>query len=170
MKSFPLALEPPSGTLVTIDTAMITKARSASRESPRGRIILPLHTSAADPLQRMLNAIQPGSYIRPHRHADPPKSETILLLRGAITYLTFDNTGALTQHITLSAAAERFGMDTKPGVYHTFFALEPDTILFEVKPGPYDPKTDKDFAPWAPEEGSPEADAILAQWQQATTP
>ena len=40
--------------------------------------------------------------------------------------------------------------------------LEPDTVVFEVKPGPYQPTSDKDFAPWAPAEGGPDAPAYLA--------
>jgi len=51
-----------------------------------------------------------------------------------------------------------FAVDSRPGLWHTFFALEDNTVLFEVKPGPYDPGTDKDFAHWAPAEG--EADAM----------
>jgi hypothetical protein len=36
--------------------------------------------------------------------------------------------------------------------------LEEDTILFECKKGPYNAKTDKLFAKWAPEE--PESNAL----------
>jgi hypothetical protein len=37
----------------------------------------------------------------------------------------------------------------------------PDTLIFEVKQGPYDPKTDKDFAAWSPLEDAPEAELYL---------
>ena len=40
----------------------------------------------------MLNAIQPGSYIRPHRHLDPPKSESLILLQGMLGYVSFQTT------------------------------------------------------------------------------
>ncbi|MGD8861079.1 MAG: hypothetical protein PVI30_13820 [Myxococcales bacterium] len=36
-------------------------------------------------------------------------------------------------------------------------ALEPDTLIYEVKPGPWSAATDKSFAPWAPAEGDPGA-------------
>jgi hypothetical protein len=52
-------------------------------------------------------------------------------------------------------------VDCREGVWHTFFALEPDTVVFEVKAGPHDAATDKEAAPWAPDENSPDAAAYL---------
>lgn len=109
----------------------------------------------------MLNALQPGSYVRPHRHLLPPKAESSVLLRGSIGFITFHDDGRVDRQLVLSAGSSSFGVDCQPGPFHTLFALEPDTVVFEVKPGPYDPASDKDFAPWAPEEGSPEATAYL---------
>jgi len=54
------------------------------------------------------------------------------------------------------------GVDVAPGVWHTTTALTDTAICFEVKPGPYDAATDKEFAPWAPREGDPAAAAYLA--------
>jgi hypothetical protein len=48
-------------------------------------------------------------------------------------------------------------VDCREGVWHTFFALEPNTVVFEAKAGPHDAAMDKEFAPWAPDEESPEA-------------
>ena len=42
-----------------------------------------------------------------------------------------------------------YGIDFEGGTWHSFHALEKDTVLFEVKPGPYNPDADKEFAPWA---------------------
>ncbi len=154
-KSFPRALAPPAGEVAVLDDGLIERAVAASRKSPRRRIILPLHSTSSDPLQRMLNAVQPGSYIRPHRHLHPPKAETLVVLLGAVRFVTFDERGAVTSGITLSAGESPYGLDARPGVYHTFVALAPDTVVFETKPGPYDERLDKEFAPWAPAEGSP---------------
>ncbi len=141
----------------------------ASRQSPRGRVILPFHKNSSDVLQRMLNALQPESYIQPHRHMSPPKAESILVLRGSICTITFSEDGETDQIFFLSADSSDFGIDTDAGVYHTFFALEADTVLFEVKPGPYGQETDKQFAPWSPEEGTPEATAYFLKLQQLAT-
>jgi cupin fold WbuC family metalloprotein len=156
MTVYPRALDAPAGDLVLINDEMIRRAVAASRESPRKRIILPFHKSPADTLHRMLNAIQAGSYVQPHRHLHPPKAESIIVLQGAIRYVAFNDSGDIKSSHKLSPGPD-FGIDTKAGVFHTFFALAPDTVLFEVKPGPYDPASDKDFADWAPKEGSAES-------------
>jgi len=158
---FPLALDPPQGSVVTIDDSMIQTAIQASRKSPRGRIILPFHLSEQDPLQRMLNGLQPGSYIQPHRHLSPPKSEPIIILRGSLLVFIFDSDGKVDERITLVAGSSRIGVDIRPGEFHTFAALAADTVIFEVKPGPYEALSDKDFASWAPKEGTPEASEYL---------
>lgn len=158
-----VALDPPPEPVTVLDQATVERALAASRRSPRRRVILPFHKSASDPLQRMLNAVQPGSYIRPHRHLDPPKAESIVVLAGAIRYLVFDETGVVVRRETASARGRSFGIDCDPGIFHTFWALEPDTLLFEVKPGPYRAADDKDFAPWAPAEGTQEAAGYLTR-------
>ena len=42
----------------------------------------------------------------------------------------------------------------------------PDTVIFEIKIGPYDPTTDKNFALWAPEEDSPKVAEFLLSLEQ----
>jgi hypothetical protein len=69
--------------------------------------------------------------------------------------------------MALGAGREAFGVDLVPGIYHTFVALEPDTVLFEVKDGPYVAATDKAFAPWAPAEGTPEARQYMQALREA---
>lgn len=138
-------------------------AIAQSRLSPRRRIICPFHPAASDSLHRMLNAIQPRSYIPPHRHANPPKAEGIVVLKGSIGFLRFSDGGSVEQTFVLGANQASFGIDIHPGVFHTFVALEEDTVLFEVKPGPYEKTSDKDFAPWAPKEGTESAQAYLEQ-------
>jgi cupin fold WbuC family metalloprotein len=147
------ALDAPPGDLVLVDDQVVQQAVDASRASPRRRVIQPFHKVASDPLHRMLNAVQPDSYIRPHRHLDPPKAEAWIVLRGRLVFFTFDEQGAVTRSVELAANSPAFGVDLSPGVFHTFVALEPDTVIFEVKTGPYVESTDKAFATWAPAEG-----------------
>ncbi len=162
--SYPKALAPPSQAVVPITLGVIERAVLASRESPRRRIIQPLHKRSDALLQRMLNALQPGSYIQPHRHGmNPARAESIVVLSGSICYVTFTDSGDVDAHCIVAAQSQQIGVDTEGGVYHTFFALEPDTVLFEVKPGPYDPAADKGFAEWAPAEGSDGTATYLAE-------
>ena len=64
-------------------------------------------------------------------------------------------------------------MELLPGEWHTVIALVPDSVLFEVKTGPFDPNAAKEFAPWAPVEGTQEALAfmeLLAERAEAEPP
>lgn len=160
---FKKALSAPKTSATVIGADLIRQAVEASRQSPRRRMILPLHKGPDSALHRMLNAVQPYSYIQPHRHLQPPKPESIIVLQGAILTLVFDEAGQVEQAVAVEAGSAAFGFDVEPGVLHTFFALQPDTVLFEAKPGPYVAQTDRDFAPWAPLEDSPEATGYMAR-------
>jgi cupin fold WbuC family metalloprotein len=155
--NYPRALKPPFEKTVIISNNLMKNAINSSRISPRKRIILPFHKSPSDNLHRMLNALQPESYIQPHRHQDPPKAESIIVLKGSIIFVEFHNTGDIKNYFQLSSDSFNIGIDIESGVFHTFFALVEDTVLFEVKPGPYHKGTDKDFATWAPPEGTEKA-------------
>jgi cupin fold WbuC family metalloprotein len=151
-----------------VDPLLIQRKTEDARSNARKREMHLLHGSDSDAVQRMLNALQPDSYIRPHRHIDPPKAETVFLLRGSLGFVTFgdDGTQGPGDFIHLYPG-KALVVDCREGVWHTFFALEPDTVVFECKAGPHDAARDKEFAPWAPEEGSPDAGAYLARLQEA---
>jgi cupin fold WbuC family metalloprotein len=141
--------------------------------NPRKREILVLHRGDSDSLQRMLNALEPGSYIRPHRHASP-RAESIALLRGSLGFVPFleDGTPDKENFVLMHPTKGALAVDCRGDVWHTFFALEPGTVIFEVKPGPYDMSTDKEFATWAPAENTADAASYLAQLEdifRATT-
>ena len=159
----PPALPAPPGDVIVLDTGLFELPLAASRNSPRKRIILPFHKEAADTLHRMFNVLQRGSYIRPHRHSTPPKAESLIVLQGSLGCVAFDKDGKVTGTWALTAGGDRFGIDIAAGLYHTFLALEDDTVVFEVKPGPYDPSADKGFAPWAPAEGDTAAATYLRE-------
>jgi cupin fold WbuC family metalloprotein len=145
-----------------VDQELIQRKIADACANARGREMHVLHGSGSDPVQRMLNALQPSSYIRPHRHIQPPKSETVILLHGALAFVTFlddgtpDTANLIRLHPSIALA-----VDCREGVWHTFFALEPDTVVFEIKAGPHDAATDKEPAPWAPAENSPEAQSYF---------
>ncbi|MFH1144156.1 MAG: WbuC family cupin fold metalloprotein [Candidatus Eisenbacteria bacterium] len=128
---------------------------------PRGRINHNFH-ELDDPYQRMLNIVQPGSYVRPHRHRRPPKSESFVVVRGEMGFFVFDDEGVLLESRCIGPGRGTLLVDLLPGVWHTIAALESDTVIFEGKNGPYDPQTDKEFAPWAPPEGDQAAVGYLA--------
>ena len=148
---------------VAIDAELIRKKSEDAAANPRKREVHFLHRNTSEPLQRMLNAVQLQSYIRPHRHVQPGKAESVVLLSGALAFATFNDDGSLSLSDSVYLhAGGALAVDCREGVWHTFFAVEPNTVVFEVKAGPHDAATDKEFAPWAPEEGSLEAQAYLA--------
>jgi cupin fold WbuC family metalloprotein len=169
---YKLALPPPTSALTVLGTDLVANAVAYSRQSPRRRVIQPFHKTDGDTLHRMFNAVQPDSYIRPHRHLDPPKAEAWIVLSGALAFFTFEDDGRVRDCLRIAASGPAFGVDLIAGVFHTFIALEADTLIYEVKPGPYAPATDKDFAAWAPAEGAPAAaeyrGALLREFEKRT--
>jgi cupin fold WbuC family metalloprotein len=144
-----------------IDRGVLDGVSAAARRSPRRRQNQNLHGSDTAACHRLLNGIEPGSYIRPHRHLDPEKDETFILLRGSLGIITFDATGRVVESVLLRAAGEKVAADIPHGVYHTALALEGGTVFFEAKAGPYLPLSAEEMAGFAPEEGSPEAAPYL---------
>jgi cupin fold WbuC family metalloprotein len=128
--------------------------------SPRRRMNHNFHASADDNPHRFLNVLLRGTYIRPHRHLAPPKSETFLVLEGVADAILFDDEGRILARYSLGALTPEgrlWGVDLPPGVWHTVLPRTARAVCFEVKPGPWEPATDKEFAPWAPPEDSPSA-------------
>ena len=134
MSSPKVALDPPKEDLALMTRERLDETVRQSRKSSRGRIIAPLHRTLSDPLHRMLNAMQPGSYVRPHRHLDPPKAEASIVLRGAVLFVTFFEDGRIRDHRVLNADSETFGVDLVPGHYHTLAALKPDIGFLTTHP------------------------------------
>lgn len=134
-----------------------------SRESPRKRVIQRVHKSMDASVHKMFNAMQPGTYVTPHRHMNPEKNETVLIVSGSMLFVEFTDDGKIKQHTLLQPGTEYFGIDVAPHIYHTYIVLKPDTLIFEVKDGPYENATDKDIPSWAPREGSEEAEPYLLE-------
>ena len=92
--------------------------------------------------------LQPGTNVRPHRHVcDKPEIgfECFLLLQGAIGLLVMDSSGLIIQQERLEANGPLRGIELAENQFHTLVALEPNTVMFELKQGPYQPTEDKDF-------------------------
>lgn len=118
------------------------------------------HAGPSDNPHRFLNVMLRGTYVQPHRHLDPPKSETFLVLEGRAAVFLFDDEGGVIRRIDLDASGIP-GVDLAPGLWHTVVPLTDRVVCFEVKPGPWEPASDKEFGAWAPREGSEDATAYL---------
>ena len=147
--------------LSLVDRAQMKMLVRASSKSPRLRAHLLLHSGAEDPVQRLLIAAQPGTYVRPHRHSE--QWEMLALQSGSADVFCFDEQGRLLERKSIGPASPVIHI--APGVIHGCIVGAPDTVLLEVKPGPYRPN---EFVAWAPEEGQRNAERFLI-WASTAT-
>lgn len=141
--------------LKKIDSKLITKTIEESHISPRHRAHSRFHDYSAY-IQRMVNAYQKDAYIQPHKHENPDKVEVFLCLKGRFLALCFDNSGNIIEYAIFGEKEMVRGIEVPPRVWHAFWALEKDSVIYEIIEGPYDPITHKKFAPWAPSEAEPQ--------------
>jgi len=148
--------------ITLIDKALLDALCAEAAASPRRRMNRNFHPSDDHPGHRLLNALQADTYIPPHRHLDPHKDETYVVLRGLLGLAIFDDAGNVVQAARVGAGGAAIGVDIPHGTWHTAVALEADTVFLEAKAGPYLPLTEAERAPWAPAENSAAAAAYLA--------
>jgi len=146
-----------------IDRQFLAEIVADARARPRRRANRNFHAADDAPAHRLLNAIEPESWLPPHRHLDPGKDETIVVLAGALGVVIFDDAGAVVAARRLTANGDCVGVDIAHGTWHTVLALAPGTVIFEAKAGPYRPLAAAEQAPWAPPEGA--APAAIEDWQ-----
>lgn len=154
--------------LKRLDQELFASVAAEARCSDRLRRHHNLHRHE-DLVQRFLNVLQPGTYVRPHRHcrAEPGTGfECFVVLQGAIGLLLFEADASLAEIARLEAGGPLRGIELAEGCPHTLVALEPDSVIFELKQGPYRPMADKDFLPGFPLEGTAEAEAQERAWRR----
>jgi len=162
-----LALKNFNGEVFYLTDEILDAGIEASRESPRKRMIYPIQRSQDDLVQRLINFLQPGTYIRPHYHPLKHATETIHVMQGSLVFFVFDDDGNLKDGYYVESGMAGSVIDIVPGVWHNFVVLSDDTVIIEFKKGPYDAATDKVFAEWAPEEDTPEAIEYLKMLEDA---
>lgn len=141
----------------------LTDLSNEARISPRSRMNHNLHAELSDPIQRLAVAMEPETYIRPHRHGQT--WELLTSLRGRFVVLNFDAAGVVTQRAVLGE--ESSVIETPTGGWHAVLSLDTGGVIFEVKHGPYAPFKEEDFAAWSPAAGTDEAAALMAWYRNA---
>lgn len=131
------------------DNNLFDSISSEAKSSPRLRMNLDMRNSSNDQSQRMLNAIEPGTELPIHRHRNT--SETCIVLRGKAMEIFYDDNGNETERVLMSPSlAGRDGVGTcgvaiEAGRWHRIVSLEPGTVIFEAKDGPYEPLSEEDI-------------------------
>ncbi|MFH1625965.1 MAG: WbuC family cupin fold metalloprotein [Pseudomonadota bacterium] len=144
-------------TLIKINDTLINEISRRAKSSPRKRLNYNFHKSFNEPVQRFLNALEPATYLRPHKHENPDKTEVFILIKGRVLILEYHDSGEIKDYIVLDHKLGNIGVEIGAQVWHSFIGLEEDSVLYEVKEGPFVESSVKHYPEWAPEEGTEEA-------------
>lgn len=140
---------------------------SAAQSSTRKRQHWNIHLDYSDCCQRLFNAIEPESYLRPHYHDSSQGSELLIGISGHLKVVFFDSQGNIDRFVDLVSYSDQSvqaaAVEIPAFRYHTVISLSPGSILLEVKSGPFVPANSKNFAHWAPEECSETGYAYLKE-------
>lgn len=85
----------------------------AAASAPRLRAHRNFHPELSDPVQRLAIAMEPGTYIRPHRHRHT--FELLLPLKGRFVVLNFDDNGVVTRRVVLGETCTALEMEAGNG-------------------------------------------------------
>ena len=122
---------------MVIDDQLLNMVSTQAKKSPRLRMNFNFHQSLDDKCHRMLNAVEPGTQVPIHRH--PTKDESFVILRGKVRSTTYNDDGSVIESVVLCAEDGIYGVDIPKGVWHKLESLEPDSVIFECKEGPFVP-------------------------------
>ncbi|MDR0865637.1 MAG: WbuC family cupin fold metalloprotein [Candidatus Symbiothrix sp.] len=128
-----------------IDRSLLDQTSAKAISNERLRMNYNIHTELIDPVNRMLNALEPGTVLPIHRHLHPYKNETFIILRGELDVLLYKDDGSLLDCVTLNASKGNYGIDIPGNVWHSLDVKESGTVVFEVKQGPYSPIAPEDI-------------------------
>lgn len=130
-------------TKMVLDSKLLDAISEQAKASPRLRMNFDLRNAPTDQSQRMLNALEPGTVMAIHRH--PTTTETIVVLRGALREIYYDDAGQVTDTFVCAPGTDCMGLSIPAGQWHSLECLEPGTVLFEAKDGPYEPMKPEDI-------------------------
>lgn len=129
--------------MIIIDTELLDSISSEAKANNRLRKNFNLHESLNEPVQRLMNALEPGTNIPVHRHRNT--DETYLVLRGSLNIVTYNENKEVIERILLNPLKGTYGVSVPAGQWHSVETLETNTVIFEIKEGPYTALGDEDI-------------------------
>ena len=126
-----------------INSEILDDLTAKAKACERLRMNLDLRTSSGDTSQRMLNALEPGTVVPVHRH--PSTAETVIIVRGKVKEILFDECGNVTQEILMEVGGDCPVLQIPAGQWHSIEALESGTVIFEAKDGAFAPLREEDI-------------------------
>lgn len=122
---------------MVIDQKILDDLTASAKTNPRLRQAMDLRNTPEDGSQRMLNAMEPGTVMPIHRHHG--SSETVVILRGKIRWIFYDDNGVETERVVLDADGDSRMLNVEKDRWHSLECLESGSVLYESKNGPYHP-------------------------------
>ena len=126
-----------------IDKKLLDVLTEQAKASPRLRMNLDLRNTPADQSQRMLNALEPGTVMPIHRHRHT--SETVVVLRGKVKWLYYNDQGELTDTFLVAPGSDLVGLSVPKGQWHSIECLESGSIILETKDGAWEALREEDI-------------------------
>lgn len=126
-----------------INTQLLDNVSSSAKKTERLRMNYNLHESLDSKVQRLLNAMEPGTIIPIQRHKN--SAETLMVVRGKMKVELYDDNKNILESEILSSEEGKYGVHIPAGVWHCVEIMEPNTVIFEVKEGPYTPLSKDDI-------------------------
>lgn len=137
-----------------INENLLSMLHWKAKESERLRMNFDLRTTPEDGSQRMLNVLEPGTYVPIHRHLKT--SETVICIEGCLDWVFYEelptvDTGgpihdgdtaidetqfAEVARFRICPREKLYGIQVPKGAWHSIVVHEPSTI-FEAKDGAY---------------------------------
>lgn len=126
-----------------LSKSIITQVSEHAKTSPRLRMNYNLHESFEDQVQRMFNALEPGTEIPIARH--PYSNETLIILRGKLRVLIYDDNKNIIEDVIIAPNTDNIGYHIPKDTWHKVESLESGTVCFETREGPYAPVAEEDI-------------------------
>ena len=127
-----------------ITQGLLDSLTEQAKASPRLRMNYDLRNSEDDGSQRMLNAIEPGSPERIHRHQHT--SETVVCIRGRVVEEFYDELERIcTDSIELTPNGPNVAVNIPAGQWHSIRAVESGSVVLSCKDGKYEPMSEADI-------------------------
>lgn len=119
-----------------INQSLLDSVIQQAKESPRLRMNYNFHTDLNDKCQRLLNALEPGTIMPIHHHK---VAEVYVLLQGRLRVMAYDDNGKEIESVILDSHEGNYGIQIPANTWHSLEVLESESVIFEVKEGPYIP-------------------------------
>ena len=126
-----------------IDNNILDELTAKAKGCERLRMNYDLRTTQDDTSQRMLNALEPGTVVPVHRHRST--AETVIIIRGKVKELLFNEEGEITEEILMEVGGECPVLQIPAGQWHSIESLETGTVIFEAKDGAFAPIGEDDI-------------------------